>query len=130
VAGGIIQGQSVRAIKAAVIGALVLALSAWAAPASALPHAAMPVSVSSARPELLLIRHHHHHGHWRHRRSHGPGGDEPEAALPGADAPAASGLSPPEPSEPSLQAVPGRASRGSGSSRPAIRWVDPEKQTR
>jgi len=29
-----------------------------------------------------------------------------------------------------LQAVPGRASRGSGSSRPAIRWVDPEKQTR
>jgi hypothetical protein len=130
VAGGIIQGQSVRAIKAAVIGALVLALSAWAAPASALPRAAMPVSVSSARPELLLIRHHHHHGHWRHRRSHGPGGDEPEAALPGADAPAASGLSPPEPSEPSLQAAPGRASRGSGSSRPAIRWVDPEKQTR
>jgi hypothetical protein len=131
VAGGIIQGQSVGAIKAAVIGALVLALSAWAAPASALPYAPMPVSVSSAGSEkLLLIRHHHHHGHWRHRRSHGPGGDEPEAALPGADAPAASGLSPPEPSEPSLQAMPGRASRGSGSSRPAIRWVDPEKQTR
>jgi hypothetical protein len=129
VTGSIIQGQSVGAIKAAVIGALGLALSAWAAPASALPHAAMPVSVSSAAPELLLIRHHHHHGHWRHRRSHGPGGDEPEAALPGAAAPAAT-ASPPESGEPSLQAVPGRASRGSGSSRPAIRWVDPEKQTR
>src|SRR5437764_9005498 len=124
------RAGSVDAIKAAVIEALVLALSAWSAPASALPYAPMPVSVSSAGPELLLIRHHHHHGHWRHRRSHGPGGDESEAALPGADAPAASGLSPPEPSEPSLQAVPGRASRGSGSSRPAIRWVDPEKQTR
>jgi len=130
VAGGIIQGQSVGAIKASVIGGLGLALSAWAAPANALPHATMPVSVSSAGPELLLVRHHHHHGHWRHRRSHGPGGDEPEAALPGAAAPAASGLSPPEPSVPSLQAAPGRASRGSGSSRPAIRWVDPEKQTR
>jgi hypothetical protein len=130
VTGSIIQGQSVGAIKAAVIGTLGLALSAWAAPASALPHAAMPVSVSSAAPELLLlIRHHHHHGHWRHRRSHGPRGDEPEAALPGAAAPAAT-ASPPESGEPSLQAVPGRASRGSGSSRPAIRWVDPEKQTR
>jgi hypothetical protein len=130
VTGGIIRAGSVDAIKAAVIGALVLALSAWAAPASALPYAPMPASVSSAGPELLLIRHHHHHGHWRHRRSHGPGGDESEAALPGADAPAASGLSPPEPGDPPLQVVPGRASRGSGSSRPAIRWVDPEKQTR
>jgi hypothetical protein len=130
VTGGIIRAGSVDAIKAAVIGALVLALSAWAAPASALPYAPMPASVSSAGPELLLIRHHHHHGHWRHRRSHGRGGDEPQAALPGADAPAASGSSPPKPSEPSLQAAPGRASRGSGSSRPAIRWVDPEKQTR
>jgi hypothetical protein len=123
-----IQGQSVGAIKVAVIGALALA---WAAPAWALPHAATPVSVSSAGPEpLLLIRHHHHHGHWRHRRSHGPGSVDPEAALPGADAPAASGSSPPELSEPSLQPAPGRASRGFGSSRPAIRWVDPEKQTR
>src|SRR5437764_13723338 len=113
-------------MKAAVIGALGLALSAWAAPASALPHAGTPVSVSSAGPELLLIRHHHHHGHWRHRRSHGPGGDEPEAALPGADAPAAT-ASPPESGEPSLQAAPGRASRGSGSLRPAIRRGDPEK---
>jgi hypothetical protein len=123
-----IQGQSVGAIKVAVIGALALA---WAAPAWALPHAATPVSVSSAGPEpLLLIRHHHRHGHWRHRRSHGPGSADPEAALPGADAPAASGSSPLELSEPSLQPAPGRASRGSGSSRPAIRWVDPEKPTR
>jgi hypothetical protein len=130
VAGGIIQARSVGAIKAAVTGVLVLALSAWAAPASALPHAPMTVAVSAAgSEELLLIRHHHHHGRWRHRRSHEPRGDEPEAARPGADAPAAS-ASPPEPSEPSLQAAPGRASRGSGSSRPAIRWIDPEKLTR
>jgi hypothetical protein len=119
----------VGAIKAAVIGALGLALSAWAAPASALPHAPMLAISAAGSEKLLLIRHHHRHGHWRHRRSHGPGDDEPEAALPGDDAPAASGSSP-KPSEPSLQAAPGRASRGSGSSRPAIRWVDPEKQTR
>src|SRR5437764_13532293 len=123
------RAGSVDAIKAAVIGALVLALSAWAAPASALPYAPMPVSVSSTGSEKLLLIRHHHHGHWRHRRSHGPRGDEPQAALPGAAAPALT-VSPPESGEPSLQAVPGRASRGSGSSRPAIRWVDPEKQTR
>jgi hypothetical protein len=130
VTGGIIRAGSVDAIKAAVIGALALAWSACAAPAWALPHAAMPLSVSSADSGLLLLaRHHHHHGHWRHRRSHRPGGDEPQAALPGADAPAAS-ASPPESMKPSLPAAPGRASRGSGSSRPAIRWVDPEKLTR
>jgi len=125
-----IQGQSVGAIKAAVIGAVGLALSAWAAPAWALPHAPMPTVGTGGSEKLLLIRHHHHHGHWRHRRSHGPESDQLEAALPGADAPAASGSSPPEPSEPSLPAAPGRASRGAGSSRPAISWVDPEKQTR
>jgi hypothetical protein len=130
VAGGIIQARNVGAIKAAGIGALALALSAWAAPAWALPHAPIPVSASTAGLEkLLLIRHHHHRGHGRHRRSDGGGDVEPEAALPGAGAPTAS-ASPPEPNERPSQAVPGAASRGSGSSRPAIRWVDPEKLTR
>jgi hypothetical protein len=130
VAGGIIQARSVGAIKAAAIGALALALSAGTAPAWALPHAPIPVSASAAGSEkLLLIRHHHHRGHGRHRRSDGVGDVEPETALPGADAPTAS-ASPPEPNQRPLQPVPGVAGRGSGSSRPAIRWVDPEKLTR
>jgi len=130
VAGGIIQARNVGAIKAAGMGALGLALSAWTVPAWALPHAPIPLSASAAGLEkLLLIRHHHHRGHGRHRHSEGGGDVEPEAALPGADAPTAS-APPPESNERPLQRVPGAASRGSGSSRPAIRWVDPEKLTR
>jgi hypothetical protein len=79
---------------------------------------------AAARSELVLIRHHHRHGHWRHHHAHGSDTDQPEAAAPGGD-PSVASLPPDAP-----QTAPSRTSRGSGSSRPAIRWVNPEKSAR
>jgi len=84
--------------------------------------------VTAPAEPLVLIRHHHRHGHWRYRRSYGPGDDEPEAAIPETMPPALS-PSPPPLARP-VPNTPGVTSRGSGSSRPAIRWVDPEKSPR
>jgi hypothetical protein len=88
-----------------------------------LPAAPAP-DTAAARSELVLIRRHHHHGHWRHHHSRGADTDEPEAAAPGGGPPAAP-LAPE-----ASQIAPNRTSRGSGSSRPAIRWVNPEKSAR
>ena len=76
------------ATRTAWIGAFGIALlastAAWALPSVPVSRAAV-----TAAPELLLIRHHHRHGHWRHRRSYALRDEEPEAARPGGDAPAA-----------------------------------------
>jgi hypothetical protein len=119
----------VGAIRTAWSFGFALALLASAGPGWALPSA--PSSQAdfalSAEP-LLLIRHHHRHGHWRHRRPHGFSNDEPAAAIPEAAPPAVSAS--PLPVERPLRNTPGATNRGSGSSRPAIRWVDPEKSPR
>jgi len=125
----IIGVEGVGAIRTAWIGAFVLVLLASAAPGWALPSGPIPgPAVASPAEAFVLIRHHHRHGHWRHRRSHGTGNDEAEAVVPETAPPAVSAL--PRPVERPLQSAPGATSRGSGSSRPAIRWVDPEKSPR
>jgi len=125
--GGITRAGFVGAIKTAWIGAFAIPLMAPASVGWSLPNppAPLPVLAASSAP-LLLIRHHHHHGHRRHRQSRWPGDDEPDA--PGSDQPAVSASPPDAGARP--HAVPGRATRGSGSSPPAIRWVNPERSAR
>jgi hypothetical protein len=102
------------------------------APASAgwaLPNPpALAPAVAAATGPLLLIRH-HRHGYWRHRHSRWPSDDEPEAAAPDTNQPGAAAAPPITAARPPPTA-PSRATRGSGSSAPAIRWVDPEKSPR
>jgi hypothetical protein len=120
----------VGAIKAVWIGAFAIALVAPASAGWALPNppALAPV-VAAATGPLLLIRHHHRHGYWGHRHSRWPGDDEPEAAAPDTNQPGAAAAPPVTAGRPP-QTAPSRAGRGSGSSSPAIRWVDPEKSPR
>jgi hypothetical protein len=118
----------VGAIKAAWIGAFAIALVTPASAGWALPNPpALAPAVAAATGPLLVIR--HHHGHWRHRHSRWPGDDEPEAAAPGTDQPGAA-VAPPVTAARPPPTAPSRATRGSGSSAPAIRWVDPEKPVR
>jgi hypothetical protein len=129
-------------MKTVWIGALGIALLGSAEAGWALPAAPPPVpAVAEPSSPLLLIRHHRHHHHPRHSRSRSLREPAPEAAAPGtvreppdgsemsgSDRPAASTSAPTstEPAQPALN----RAGRHSGSSKPAIRWVDPEKSGR
>jgi len=126
-------------MKTVWIGATAIALFGWATVGWAVPIAptAEPTLAASSSP-LLLIRHHHHHGHWRHGRSRWSDEREPEAAMPeppsgtetnGSEQPAMSARRPTT-SAPSPTPTPNRAGHHSGSSKPAIRWVNPEKSGR
>jgi len=135
--GGCHPTQGGGAMKTVWIGAAAIALFGsatvgWAVPIAPAPE---PAVAASASP-LLLIRHHRHHGHWRHGRSRWLDEREPEAAMPeppsgtaiiGSEQPPMSAR-PPAAAAPS--STPNRAGHHSGSSKPAIRWVDPEKSGR
>jgi hypothetical protein len=118
-------------MKAVWIGAFAISLLASIADGRAFPVPPLGSVVAIPTAPLMLVRHHHHHhGHWRRGHSHETDEAEPEAATPGVPAPAdngaLSGSGQPAPTAP----VTNRRARGSGSSGPAIRWVDPEKSPR
>src|SRR5467141_2002391 len=133
-------------MKAALLGAfaILLAGTGTAPTARALPAAPLAEAAATGHTALLPIRHHRHH--WRGRRwsDRYPPYSQPEAeaaspttAPEATPAPpyrgAARGLArpvvPPTATQPSRDTT-NRAVRGSGSSRPAIRWVDPDRPAR
>jgi len=129
-------------MKAALLGgfAIVLAGIGTAPAARALPAAPLPEAAAAGHMALLPIRHHRHHGYWRHWSDrYAPySSSEAEPPTTGPEAtPAPSYRSggsaqpvvPPAQTQ-SSRDTPSRATRGSGSSRPAIRWVDPDRPAR
>ena len=131
-------------MKAAWLGACVIVLAGigLAPAARALPAAPLPEAVAAGHTALLPVRHHRHHGHWRRWSDRympyaspetEPPATAPETAPPPAHRTPYSGsarpVAPPAQTQPSRDTT-SRAARGSGSSRPAIRWVDPDKPVR
>src|SRR5438132_7437385 len=131
-------------MKAALLGAFAIVLAGTgASPAArALPAAPPPEAAAAGHIALLPVRHHRHHGHWRHwsyRYSPyaSPEAEPPPTAPETTPAPpsrvpysgSAQPVAPPAPTQSSRDTA-SRGARGSGSSRPAIRWVDPEKPAR
>jgi hypothetical protein len=131
-------------MKAALLGgfAIVLAGIGTAPTARALPAAPLSEAAAAVHTALLPVRHHRHHGYWRHwsdRYSPYPSPESeppttgPEATpAPSYRAPnsgSARPVVPPAPTQ-SARETASRAARGSGSSRPAIRWVDPDRPAR
>ena len=130
-------------MKAALLGAFAILLAGigTAPTARALP--AAPLAEAAATGHTALpIRHHRHHGRWRHWSYRYPPYSEPEAASPtttpeatpappyrGAERGSAQPVVPPAHTQSSRDTT-SRAARGSGSSRPAIRWVDPDRPAR
>ena len=131
-------------MKAALLGGFAIFLvaigtapTAWALPAAPLPEAAV-----AGHMALLPVRHHRHHGYWRHWSDRYAPYPSPETELPTTapeTTPPPSGRAPysgsAQPIVPPAQPQPSRdttsrSTRGSGSSRPAIRWVDPDKPVR
>jgi len=131
-------------MKAALLGAFAILLAGIgpAPTARALPAAPLAEAAATGHTALLPIRHHRHH--WRGRRwsdRYSPY-SEPEATPPATAAETAPtppsrgterGLArpvvPPAHTQSSRDTT-SRAARGSGSSRPAIRWVDPDRPAR
>jgi hypothetical protein len=130
-------------MKAALLGgfAIVLAAIGTAPAARALPAAPLPEAAGAGHRALLPIPPHRHHGYWRHWSDryapYSSQETEPPATAPEAT-PAPSYRAPERgsarpvgpPAAPSSRDTASGAARGSGSSRPAIRWVDPEKPAR
>jgi hypothetical protein len=131
-------------MKAALLGAfaIVLAGIGTAPTARALPAAPLAEAAAAGHAALVPIRHHRHH--WRGRRWSDRYGlySEPEATPPataaetaptppyrGTESRSAQPVVPPAQTQPSRDTT-NRATRGSGSSRPAIRWVDPDRPAR
>src|SRR5438309_493818 len=129
-------------MKAALLGgfAIVLAGIGTTPAARALPIAPLPEAAAAAHTALLPVRHHRHHGYWRrwsYRYSPyaSPETEPPPTAPEATPAPSSrapergSGrpIVPPAAQTPSSRDTASRAARGSGSSRPAIRWVDPDR---
>jgi hypothetical protein len=130
-------------MKAALLGgfAIVLAGIGLAPTAWALPAAPLPEAAAAGHMALLPIRHHRRHGygrHWSDRYSpYSSQETEPPTTAP--EATAAPSYRTPEsgsarpvgpPAAPSSRDTASGAARGSGSSRPAIRWVDPDRPAR
>ena len=131
-------------MKAALLGgfAIVLAAIGTAPAARALPAAPLPEAAGAGHMALLPIRHHRHHGYGRHwsdryapysSQETEPPPTAPEATpAPSYRVPnsgSAQPVVPPTQTQPSRDTA-SRAARGSGSSRPAIRWVDPDRPAR
>ena len=131
-------------MKAALLGgfAIILAGIGLAPTARALPAAPLPEAAAAGHMALLPVRHHRRHGygrHWSYRYSPyaSPETEGPPTAAETTPAPSYRGpnsgsaqpVVPPAQTQPSRDTA-GRAARGSGSSRPAIRWVDPDRPTR
>jgi hypothetical protein len=132
--------------KAALLGGFAIFLVAigTAPTARASPAVARPPEAGSAGHMALLlpVRHHRHHGYWRHWSDRyapypspetEPPTTAPETTPPPSDRAPYSGSArpvvPPTQPQPSRDTT-SRSTRGSGSSRPAIRWVDPDKPVR
>jgi hypothetical protein len=135
------HGQKKARMKAALLGgfAIVLVAIGTAPTARALPAAPLPEAAAAGHMALLLpVRHHRHHGHWRHWSDRyapyaSPETEPPTTAPDTSDRGPYSGSArpvvPPTQTQPSRDTT-SRSTRGSGSSRPAIRWVDPDKPVR
>jgi len=130
-------------MKAALLGgfAIVLAGIGTTPAARALPIAPLP-EAAAEHMALLPVRHHRHHGYWRrwsYRYSPyaSPEAEPPPTAPEATPAPSsrapysgsAQPVAPPAQTQPSRDTA-SRSTRGSGSSRPAIRWVDPDRPAR
>jgi len=131
-------------MKPALFGAIAIVLAGIgpAPTARALPTAPLPEMAAAGHAALLPIRHHRRHGRWRHWSYQYPPYSQPEAASPttapealparpyrGTESGSAQPVVPPAATQ-SSRDTGNRATRGSGSSRPAIRWVDPDRPAR
>jgi len=138
------HGAKKGRMKAALLGAfaILLAGTVLAPPARALPAVPLPELAAAGHMALLPIRHHRRHGYWRRWSDRyapysssetEPPPPAPETTpAPSYRAPnrrSAQPVVPPAVTPPSRDTA-SHGTRGSGSSRPAIRWVDPDRPAR